>query len=1088
MAAGERNESIEEKTRKIVNKDVPNGEELQSFQEAQNQLLQIEAARKQNIQVDRATTSAQSQNNQTLAQAAEMMAATNGNESGEYGGPVQGRPVQFNPQTQAILGKYGYGKPKTQQSTQVSSGPVQGRGIIINNRTENRTTNNVQVSAPQTPVIQQKAGGDGGMAKFKTWLTNSFSKQKAQDTIREREYRRQEASLSRSSTKIMDKLEEVGKTIGERMDPRKVSNILMDQMKVLFFLLGFQFLSSHWKEILQKVANISEFFGIGLPRGQRSGFVKALISFMGGDPNGKETAFEVFKNLLSDAVNLLGERFKMFFEDRASAVKTIKFPTINIEDGLLGGLKALGTYLADILAAIVGGRAGIEQNIRNSIKSVGKADAMGVDAEGVRGWARKDRRFENAIGIKDTDNGDLASVTNNIMSSRDYDSSGNLANSTTASLTQGNSIAGMINDNTTSKIHTVGVMTGLENISNSANRFGSTLVTQEFIDSLRELGVSLPKLVKQPYKLVREKKTNKDFQEEGADIGAAAGGAYLRRAVVNSTKKATGLEDSWGAELLDQRLTGDIIDSPDYQAVKAGIKAAFKKLGSNDYTLKMVPASDPRPEVEVSYPDYSKGSNGPIVKKKFFYFYELYPKTIEEIKNKIGLALNNPEFKLDTSDKASMESLDAKLRELKQKKTAGRKERLYGNNGKIYSDYDEIKEQYSGLDQYNREHQQREEAWDKLYNESQTKRAIDNTVEGVKALADYGADFLGLDYHEPVPITQEQQKRNLIQAMNYFMDREGFTKEQAAGMVGSLMAESGLNPTITNNGNAFGIAQWLGPRKRALFEKYGQNPSFEQQLEFISHELDTTHKGGKKAILNARTVEQAADAAFGRFEFSAGVDGAVADMKKHNQNGLERKRRGRHLAQDVLLTYNGSEGAAGREWEESKTGYTETPVENSYQMPEENPASIHDWSKTKANSTKPKKREEEEIHIPFTAPKQKIEIPTVNWSESGYGLYAYNASSVTPPTAEIAKQTKDSKSDNADLIFELQKINDSVIEQGKGLTALSMSVANLATVAAANGNNTTVINNGGDNKTAAPTYTSNPNSWITNGYFNNITS
>ena len=1088
MAAGERNESIEEKTRKIVNKDVPNGEELQSFQEAQNQLLQIEAARKQNIQVDRATTSAQSQNNQTLAQAAEMMAA-NSNESGEYGGPVQGRSVQFNPQTQAILGKYGYGKPKTQQSTQVSSGPVQGRGIIINNRTENRTTNNVQVSAPQTPVIQQKTGGDGGMAKFKTWLTNSFSKQKAQDTIREREYRRQEASLSRSSTKIMDKLEEVGKTIGERMDPRKVSNILMDQMKVLFFLLGFQFLSSHWKEILQKVANISEFFGIGLPKGQRSGFVKALISFMGGDPEGKETAFEVFKNLLSDAVNLLGERFKMFFEDRASAVKAIKFPTINREDGLLGGLKALGAYLADILAAIVGGRAGIEQNIRNSIKSVGKADAMGADAEGVRGWARKDRRFEDAIGIKDTDNGDLASVTNNIMSSRDYDSSGNLANSTTASLTQGNSIAGMINDRTTSKVHTVGVMTGLENISNSANSFGSTLVTQEFIDSLRELGVSLPKLVKQPYKLVREKKTNKDFQEEGADIGAAAGGAFLRRAVVNSTKKATGLEDSWGAELLDQSLTGDIIDNPDYQAVKAGIKAAFKKLGSNDYTLKMVPASDPRPGVEVSYPDYSKGSNGPIVKKKFFYFYELYPKTIEEIKNKIGLALNNSEFKLDTSDKASMESLDAKLRELKQKKTAGKKERLYGNNGKIYSDYDDIKEQYSGLDQYDIEHKQRERAWEELYNNSQTKRVVNNAVEGFSEFAKVAGNWMDNAYST---ITGNRTQREFINEFRPLykeeLRRRGFDTKYADALVAQSGLESGWgNSGLSKKYNNYGgikatkndpNAVWLTTKEddgTSLYSTKAPFKVFRDSTDYVRYHVDKLNRTWRafdgdsindfiSRIIGGR-LKYATDRNYGPklANIIAGIREKVPDLEEQ-QKELE------------------------EEWEESKTGYTETPVENSYQTPAEKPVSIstYDWSKTKAISTKPTK--EEEIHIPFKAPERKVEIPTVNWSESGYGLHAYNASSVTPPTAEIAKQTKDSKNDNADLIFELQKINDSVIEQGKGLTALSMSVANLATVAAANGNNTTVINNGGDNKTAAPTYTSNPNSWITNGYFNNITS
>ena len=154
MAAN--NRELEEKTNKIAEGKIEEGQEPQKFQEAQNHLLQVQAAQNENLQVERAISGAQAQNNQTMAQAAELMAMSNA-EGG--GGPVQGRGVQLNPQTQAILGKYGYGKPRTQTSTSSNSGPVQGRGIVINNRTENKTTNNVQVNTPPAQIT--KTSGDG---------------------------------------------------------------------------------------------------------------------------------------------------------------------------------------------------------------------------------------------------------------------------------------------------------------------------------------------------------------------------------------------------------------------------------------------------------------------------------------------------------------------------------------------------------------------------------------------------------------------------------------------------------------------------------------------------------------------------------------------------------------------------------------------------------------------------------------------------------------------------------------------------------------------------------------------------------------
>jgi hypothetical protein len=47
-------------------------------------------------------------------------------------------------------------------------------------------------------------------------------------------------------------------------------------------------------------------------------------------------------------------------------------------------------------------------------------------------------------------------------------------------------------------------------------------------------------------------------------------------------------------------------------------------------------------------------------------------------------------------------------------------------------------------------------------------------------------------------------------------------------LVGNLIRESSLNPGAVNKtSGAYGIAQWLGSRKKSLFSKYGKNPTFD---------------------------------------------------------------------------------------------------------------------------------------------------------------------------------------------------------------------------------------------------------------------
>lgn len=84
------------------------------------------------------------------------------------------------------------------------------------------------------------------------------------------------------------------------------------------------------------------------------------------------------------------------------------------------------------------------------------------------------------------------------------------------------------------------------------------------------------------------------------------------------------------------------------------------------------------------------------------------------------------------------------------------------------------------------------------------------------------------------------------QAFHFFVNN-GFTEAQSAGIVGNLIYESSLNPSITNSIGAHGLAQWMGYRllnlqKWAAAQKVPalKDPdNFATQLTFIVHELNT---------------------------------------------------------------------------------------------------------------------------------------------------------------------------------------------------------------------------------------------------------
>lgn len=130
-------------------------------------------------------------------------------------------------------------------------------------------------------------------------------------------------------------------------------------------------------------------------------------------------------------------------------------------------------------------------------------------------------------------------------------------------------------------------------------------------------------------------------------------------------------------------------------------------------------------------------------------------------------------------------------------------------------------------------------------------------------------------------------KENAKKITDALMGRLGFTKEQASGAAGVLMAESGLNPAAENKeekksgrlgptGHGQGIAQWSLSRNQDFYDwyekkygkgtgKYPSQASLDDQIEFMIHEM-MGRPAFMEAMRNAQDPAQAADVMLRGFE------------------------------------------------------------------------------------------------------------------------------------------------------------------------------------------------------------------------------
>ena len=112
----------------------------------------------------------------------------------------------------------------------------------------------------------------------------------------------------------------------------------------------------------------------------------------------------------------------------------------------------------------------------------------------------------------------------------------------------------------------------------------------------------------------------------------------------------------------------------------------------------------------------------------------------------------------------------------------------------------------------------------------------------------------------------------------YMKNEFGWNDIVCAGIMGNMMAECGGCWTSdldwdVHSSSGFGMIQWLGGRKKQLFSIYGENPSIEDQLNFMHDELygtdGVTWQVSQKQldkIMNASSPEECAFAFATYFE------------------------------------------------------------------------------------------------------------------------------------------------------------------------------------------------------------------------------
>lgn len=630
--------SIEEKSRKFLDTEVGKSEadKSKAMEEAKVHLSQIQAERQNNLTAEKITSNSEFNNNQTLKQAAQIVAQ-------DEAIKLKQQQAVLSSQTAATLKKYGVGSPKVTrtQSRNVTVSPQQ---IVINNNTQNTTTNQVSAGPVQGRALAFKSGGgrgssgDSTIAKFKTWIQSSFQRQNEEGIRREKTYKNKEWSLSRMGNRMMDKLSSIGQSFAKSLSPRNIAKSFTNDFSLMLKMMGLHRLAMNWTDTLRTYARIEAavikfvgFFGISIPgvkydaskakigglkeaaSSKLSGFKRTLIEFLGGDPNRKETNTigGALKELFMGQggfIDLLGEKLKIMFDERARAIKAVPKLSFTSANGDMGAMVGQAfTWLSNVLFAAIGGSAGLKASIQTKMAD----KALNKEQENHSNIYSKKAGFKenHIIGDADifADNKNLG-----LQVGQSLDSTGKrLTNSTAASYKQSYIIAKEISEVGSNKRSPMVITRGLDRLEQAAKRSensdknysGRAVVNPEFINNFATLlGMSPEQFCKEydvrslPYKFVSANRDDMEVYQSGdAGFMQTAGMEYAKgKGVAFADKFGVGLP----ARIVGGRVFSDGIMGGIETAGKASVKGVLNANAAQK-RLVLVPGSEKKAGIPI---------------------------------------------------------------------------------------------------------------------------------------------------------------------------------------------------------------------------------------------------------------------------------------------------------------------------------------------------------------------------------------------------------------------------------------------------------------------------------------------------------
>lgn len=859
----------EKKAAAFVEKRPEKGKELEQFNEAQGQLLTLQAEQRNNLNEQRTISSMEAQNNQTLAQAAGMLAA-----SGGAAGGAAVAPKQVSPKTSAVLNRYGVGKPgtvsKTTQNTIQNQTPQK---INVVNNTSTTNNNNIHIVQPSIPTAAPAIPMRNDTERFKVWVNNAFAKQNEAAAIREKEYQKREWSLTRSANKMIRKMADIGKNVGQALNPKNLGNALADQFKVLMFLMGFQYLAKNVGNILAKV---DKFVNWLTGDGDKS--LKGILSSLFGLGRSSGGFLEGLRNFFTDLFERLKDEINLLLENRAKAVKSIEFPEIDLLNGdLKTEFLKIATYLGDVLGAAFGGVDSLRKTKIRDFHKKGRESSLEdyedkySHTQDIDDYIPDTAEYaQNGVKMSDVSIGDAVTSVNGFdtnfkMAKTDYNSFGGLSNAVGSSIKQSNHLVNLFDNavKTGTAVDVSQYSSGLSALKSSARRYGGIFISKRSLISIcKHLGLPddfINKLVNNMevviviYCIVPKSEAEM-VDENAGSFASAAGKVYIEGEIVG--KLSTGAENrrrafnNFSKGNYMSEVTVGAVNIAGYAAMGAaagsfipgigtgvgavvgaiagviktlwgdntmlaaaaeGLASETRQAAHDKYTIKAFDINDPR---IAKYVPFLKKDGSPYIDSENNTYLRLTPAIIKLIEDMVKRMHNLDEFSFDGDNMETINFLNRALN-------------TDPDGSIIPGGVLDLEESMTHLDQMAYEEKLAREDLNMKY----AGRSMDRFVNyafgngGNKSLKasmiSSGNSNYNLDYVDNSDVYKDAKAvkdEGLRQRINYVMDRLCSDEElkltpvQAAGLVGNLISESGLKPDAKYPGNIPNEGKWSRAR------------------------------------------------------------------------------------------------------------------------------------------------------------------------------------------------------------------------------------------------------------------------------------